>query len=41
MLATHTTTDWTAQWTQLGQSRLLRRLLQRRFGADLPKWVDE
>ena len=41
MLATHTTTDWTAQWTQLGQSRLLRRQLQRRFGADLPKWVDE
>jgi hypothetical protein len=45
MLATHTITDWTAQWTLQGQhqgeSRLLRRQLQRRFGADLPKWVDE
>lgn len=48
MLATHTT-DWTAQWKQQGREqgyrqgerKILRRQLQRRFGADLPKWVDD
>jgi hypothetical protein len=41
MLAIHTTTDWTVRWKQQGESQLLRRQLQRRFGTNLPDWVNE
>jgi hypothetical protein len=48
MLDTHTA-DWTAQWKQQGheqryrqgESKILHRQIQRRFGGELPTWVDE
>jgi hypothetical protein len=32
--------EWWERYTLQGEARLLRRLLERRFGA-LPAWVDE